>query len=124
MTENILYVRCDKSFCQNRYKVLKVTNSKVEDAICDMCGNEFERVTNKQAKQYFDSEYSIPNSANPKDSFEKLGSSAKSLIKNPSNRMQNIYTTIIVIIVFCLMVAYCGDTGVEEGGPRFFGDVR
>ena len=110
MTENTSYVRCDKSFCHNRYKVLKIQNSKVEDATCDICGNEFERVTKKQAKQYFDGEYSIATSTIPKDSFEKLGSSAKSLVKNPSNRMQNIYTTIIVIIVFCLMVAYCGDT--------------
>ena len=124
MTENNSYVRCDKSFCQNRYKVLKIPNSKVEDATCDICGNEFERVNKKQAKKYFDNEYSIPSSTIPKDSFEKLGNSAKSLIKDPSERTQNIYTTIIVIIVFCLMVAYCGDTGVEEGGPRFFGDVR
>ena len=109
MTENISYVRCDKSFCQNRYKVLKIPNSKVEGATCDICGNEFERVTKKQAKQYLDNEYSIPISAKPKDSFEKLGNSAKSLIKDPSDRTQNIYLTIIVVIVFCLMVAYCSE---------------
>mgnify|MGYP003312665280 CR=1 FL=1 len=54
-------------------------------------------------EKYFDNEYSIPSSTIPKDSFEKLGNSAKSLIKDPSDRTQNIYTTIIVIIVFCLM---------------------
>ena len=37
-------------------------------------------------------------------------------------KKENIITSIIVIVVFILLVTFCGDT--SDGPPRFFGDVR
>ena len=121
MSENNSYVRCDKTFCSNRYKVITLPSSKVNNAICDVCGNTFEKVTKKQAKQYFDGEYISPKNNNHGDKFEKLGKSVSSSIKNPSDRTMNILITVAVIIVFALMVAYCD---VQDGPPAFFGDVK
>ena len=39
-----------------------------------------------------------------------------------SDRTETIITWLVVIGVFILLVAYCGDT--SDGPSRFFGDVR
>ena len=124
--ENDTYVRCDKSFCQNSYKVLTIPKSNIEKEVCATCGNKFEKVSENQAKEYFGgmhpSTESIHLNNQEQDSFESLKRSAKSFVNNPSDKVQNIFTIIIVIVAFILLVAYCGDT--SDGPPRFFGDVR
>jgi DNA-directed RNA polymerase subunit RPC12/RpoP len=124
--ENDTYVRCDKSFCQNSYKVLIIPKSNIEKEVCAICGNKFEKVSENQAKEYFGgmhpSTESIHLNNQEQDSFESLKRSAKSFVNNPSDKVQNIFTIIIVIVAFILLVAYCGDT--SDGPPRFFGDVR
>ena len=134
--ENDTYVRCDKSFCQNRYKVLTIPKSNIEKEVCAICGNKFEKVSENQAKEYFGGidpwvhhsleKYrrteSMSLNNQEQDGFERLIRSAKSFVNNPSDKVQNIFTIIIVIVVFILLVAYCGDT--SDGPPRFFGDVR
>ena len=130
--ENDTYVRCEKSFCQNKYEVLTIPKSNIEKEVCAICGNKFEKVSENQAKKYFGGmppslvKYrrteSIRLNNQEQDSFESLTRSAKSFVNNPSDKVQNIFTIIIVIVAFILLVAYCGDT--SDGPSRFFGDVR
>ena len=51
--ENDTYVRCEKSFCQNKYEVLTIPKSNIEKEVCAICGNKFEKVSENQAKKYF-----------------------------------------------------------------------
>jgi len=117
-----IFVRCGKNFCQERYKVLKIAKSKLDKKVCSGCGNKFETVTQKQAKQYFESQNTTSTKQKVDNQYVDLGKKTKSLLKNPSNKMQNIYTIIIIIFVFILLVHYCGDTA--DGPPRFFNETR
>ena len=117
-----IFVRCAKNFCKEKYKVLKIAKSKQDKKVCSGCGNKLEIVSQKQAKQYFDSQNTTVAKQNVTNQYVDLGKTTKSFLKNPSNKMQNIYTIIIIIFVFILLVHYCGDTA--DGPPRFFKDTR
>ena len=56
------------------------------------------------------------------NTFETLGKSTRSFFKNPSDRVQNIFLIIIIIVIFGLLMTYCSDG--SDGPPRFFGEVR
>ena len=130
--ENDTYVRCEKSFCQNKYEVLTIPKSNIEKEVCAICGNKFEKVSDNQAKQYFGGIHpslakyhkteSVHLNNQEQNSFESLIKTVKSFVNNSSDKVQNIFTIIVVVVVFILLVAYCGNTG--DGPPRFFGDVR
>ena len=53
------YVRCEKSFCSKKFKVIKIVKSKLGKELCESCGNPLVKVTNTQAKKYFDDNSNI-----------------------------------------------------------------
>jgi len=74
-----IFVRCSKNFCQEKYKVIKIFESKLHKQVCSRCGNKFETVTQKQAEKYFKDR----NSFLPKENInklEKLGKNTKKVI--------------------------------------------
>ena len=71
-----IFVRCAKNFCQEKYKVLKITKSKLDKKVCSGCGNKLESVSQKQAKQYFKNK-DIDFSKVKTDRFENLGKMTK-----------------------------------------------
>jgi len=73
-----IFVRCGKNFCKERYKVLKIAKSKLDKKVCSGCGNKFETVTQKQAKQYFENRNST-SSKTKINKLEKLGKTTKKI---------------------------------------------
>ena len=81
------FVRCSKNFCAEKYKVLKIPKLKLDIEVCSSCGNKFEKVTKKQAEQYFENKKTII----PKiqiDKLEKLGKTSKKIKDQVS--MENV----------------------------------
>jgi len=117
-----IFVRCSKNFCQEKYKVIKISKSKLDKQVCSGCGNKFEYVSQKQAKQYFDGLKSNVTERKTTLNYENLGKSTKSFIKNSKDKTQNIFLIVMIFLIFILLVHYCGDT--SDGPPRFFNDVR
>lgn len=55
------YARCEKSFCSKRYEVTTIVKSKLGKEMCNGCGNPLVKVTERQAKKYFDDKSNINN---------------------------------------------------------------
>ena len=117
-----IFVRCSKNFCSEGYKVIKISKSKLDKQVCSGCGNKFEYVSQKQAKQYFDGLNRTVTGRKNIPKYEILGESTKSFIKNSKDKTQNIFLIFMIFLIFILLVHYCGDT--SDGPPRFFNDVR
>ena len=46
---NYGFVRCEKSFCKNRFKLLEIPKSLISVQECQLCGNKMEKVKNEDA---------------------------------------------------------------------------
>jgi len=75
----------------------------------------------KKVKEFFKSETQM-NKINEIINKSNIKSVNQNYIFKIVEKKENIITSIIVIVVFILLVTFCGDT--SDGPPRFFGDVR
>jgi hypothetical protein len=48
------FARCNKSFCVKKYQVIKISKSKLGKELCKGCGNLLSKVSEEQAKKYFE----------------------------------------------------------------------
>ena len=48
------FARCNKSFCTKKYQVIKISKSELGKELCKGCGNLLSKVSEEQAKQYFE----------------------------------------------------------------------
>ena len=48
------FARCDKSFCEKKYQVIKISKSTLGKELCKECGNLLSKVSEQQAKKYFE----------------------------------------------------------------------
>src|SRR6056300_1324393 len=46
---NYGFVRCEKTFCNNRYKLLEIPKTLIGVQECQVCGNKMEKVKNEDA---------------------------------------------------------------------------
>ena len=48
------FARCNKSFCAKKYQVIKISKSELGKELCKGCGNLLSKVSEQQAKKYFE----------------------------------------------------------------------
>ena len=70
------FARCNKSFCTKKYQVIKISKSELGKELCKGCGNLLSKVSEEQAKQYFENK-NIDFSKVKTDRFENLGKMTK-----------------------------------------------
>src|SRR6056300_170486 len=46
---NYGFVRCEKTFCKNRFKLLEIPKTLIGVQECQLCGNKMEKVKNDDA---------------------------------------------------------------------------
>ena len=84
INENDTYARCFKSFCKKRYKILTIPKSKIGKEICNSCGNKLEKVSKKQALDYFaNKDYNLKQAKSSEESnnIKKINDASKSKAK-------------------------------------------
>lgn len=51
---NYGFVRCEKTFCNNKYKLLEIPKNLIDVQECQVCGNKMEKVNNEDAIKYIE----------------------------------------------------------------------
>ena len=79
---NYGFVRCEKTFCNNRYKLLEIPKTLIGVQECQVCGNKMEKVKNEDAIKEIEKRQSKPQSSR---TIKQSISSSNSSISSSSN---------------------------------------